>query len=153
MSQEGVMRIRRRITQDGFAEALAKAHNDGWVEGFRLGKEEGIKEGIAQERAIMPPPPIRNAVHQGNYYLGKHIDTIGKTFSIYVDESPIVLPYRRERLLERLDNRENIEVQFAIQSRLSIERGLIGREIVDSAYRDSMFTAYYIPYRKEGYLL
>jgi hypothetical protein len=148
MSQEGVMRIRRRIQQDGFAEALAKAHNDGWVEGFRLGKEEGIEE----ERRIMCQPPTRQAVHRGNHYLGKHIDTIGNTFSIYVDESPIVLPYRRDHLIERTFGSGRTEILLGIQTRLSIHRELIGRDMEDRAYRDNSFTAYYIPYRDEGYL-
>jgi hypothetical protein len=141
-------RIRRRVNQDGFAEALAKARAEGWGEGFIAGKQAGVSETLAN----LPREQKQFIPQHGGFYLGRHIDTIGNTFSIYVEDSPIVLPYRRERLLQRLDNRENIEVQFAIQARLSIEGGLIGREIQD-AMTENGLTAYYIPYRPEGYLL
>jgi hypothetical protein len=140
-------RIRRRIQQDGFAEALAKAHNDGWVKGFELGKQEGVSETLAN----LPREQKQFIPQHGGFYLGRHIDTIGNTFSIYVEESPLVVPYRRENLLRQVDNRGNTEVMFAIQARLSIEGGLVGREIQDLMTRNGL-TAYYIPYRPEGFL-
>ena len=142
------MRIKRRVTQDGFAEALAKARAEGWEEGFISGKQAGVSETLAN----LPREQKQFIPQHGGFYLGRHIDTIGNTFSIYVEESPLIVPYRREHLLQRVDNRGNTEVMFAIQARLSIEGGLIGREIQDLMTENGL-TAYYIPYRPEGYLL
>jgi hypothetical protein len=143
-------RIRRHIQQDGFAEALAKAHNDGWVKGFELGKQEGVSETLSN----LPREQKQFIPQHGGFYLGRHMDTIGNTFSIYVEDSPIVLPYRREQLIERTFGGGRTEIPFAVQTRLSIHRELIGRDMEDTARMGgNMLTAYYVPYKPEGYLL